>query len=1662
MASTTDAAGFTRNYGYDLAGRVVKESYLRTLSDATQVTEGKSYRYDLLGRVTYQAAVTLGGNGIWSAGDRTVIGYNTFGEISGRGIVAGGIYASSNVTAVYQEKYEYDATGRMWRSNAGDGVAKLYVNDANGRATLTITSAGTDLTNLSVNDALALLTVNNTKTIGEQLVAGVNATITVYDSRGQTKQILEPKRETSAIGVGTTAFVARSWTYNAFGEVVTETDAANATTAFAYNTMGKLVSKTGPSVSVTNEKGVAGAWAAVETYDYDLSGRLISVIDANANYIRAKDTSSNPAPAKRTSRVLLGGTGYGGSDAKVMLERRADGSIAETGYDVFGDARTLTNGVATEIEKRDYDAMGRLIKIIRPSAQLTEYYQYDGLGQRTAHWNSVFSATVKETTDYDRQGRVVQSIDYLGYKTTYTYVFTGTTATTGLGTFGAWLRTTKYWTGVMEADGVTPKADDSGSSETSDYFGHLISRADRGKHTFNYEYDSAGRLVHETSSKPNSTLSRDVSYTYYNTGRLASIVDASNNGSTFYSSKVTSTFQYDVAGRRTYEKYAEVLSPTSSIVRQQANVTYDILGRMLSYIDNSVSSQPVKINYEYDAGGNVRRVKSEYYSTVVNPDNPTNPYQWPADYWYSYDSMNRFTTVKGQLVDAAGGGKIVGRGTTGTDISYDLAGRRASATSGQSAGVSTETYTYGADGYLTKVDLALGGNPIGKTVQYVRDKMGRVTQYFEYKVSYVDSVPSNTATYFRKATYNARNDVTHDEATTYFDDGASQKIVTDYEYRKLQADGTYDNGIYYGAVTRAESTVTRWSAAGNQQSQSTDLTTSNYSWWDDARLESTLRKITNSTTPNQSSYSGTWMDYDQAGHLAQAGFDENGDLNYERKVKYTTDASGKVLTRTDDAGPKETYYYFDGVRVGDVGNDGSADPVDYAAALNQRTAVTQSSAWRYGAPKAFSDFDQNYQAIVPTSQAGTAGRYTVNEGDTLQSIANAVWGDANLWYLLAEANGLTNEDILVRGQSVSIPNKVANAHNTSDTFKPYDPNKAIGDVSAPQPAPPKADKGGCGVVGQIIMVVVAVVVAIYAPYLVPVLGQMLASGGILTVVAAGAIIGAAASVVSQGVGLAIGAIDKFSWNAVAMGAISGAVGAGLNSVMPTQIAGSSTLADVARGAAGSVITQGVGVATGLQSKFDWTGVAVAGVISGVSGAAGRGLNDTGVSWLATDSFANDAFSGLAGGAAGAATRSLVDGSNFGDNLVRAIPDIIGSTVGNKIGNSLASESIRRAAARSIVDDLANMTGNMTIEERRFKEAEINSEMRAIERLAFSDPKAAVERRDALMSSLKDSLRKTEAGKKEVLLAENLLRPDSVEDNNPSEGIVLTRNGVEADATYGSQIVDDVVVTGIRGNETESPLAFHPLVDAPSIQGGALVQKVGGKLNEYIDKTPGARTALTLVDWSVKISGGPVRFLVGKAYEAAEDRIVEYSTDKFKRGGYDAADASAGGIGIPVIGALAFTGVKGFLKLASGGGIFSVARAGSSRRTAESARTAPTFDPYVVEAEGALGAARVPKAINLPSWRRVGVDMEEVVSGHMAGGSRLGVNSTKDLFPEWMSQSAVKKEILDAYRYGSAVKTQGDRIKIIGPSTSMAGKQIVMWLNKSTKQIETAFPNDLPK
>ena len=50
-------------------------------------------------------------------------------------------------------------------------------------------------------------------------------------------------------------------------------------------------------------------------------------------------------------------------------------------------------------------------------------------------------------------------------------------------------------------------------------------------------------------------------------------------------------------------------------------------------------------------------------------------------------------------------------------------------------------------------------------------------------------------------------------------------------------------------------------------------------------------------------------------------------------------------------------------------------------------------------------------------------------------------------------------------------------------------------------------------------------------------------------------------------------------------------------------------------------------------------------------------------------YGTSALVSTAGAIAGAATRSLIDGSNFGDNIIASLPSIIGQTIGEAIARS---------------------------------------------------------------------------------------------------------------------------------------------------------------------------------------------------------------------------------------------------------------------------------------------------------------------------------------------------------------------------------------------------------
>ncbi|MDH2542429.1 hypothetical protein QDR66_18085, partial [Acinetobacter baumannii] len=274
------------------------------------------------------------------------------------------------------------------------------------------------------------------------------------------------------------------------------------------------------------------------------------------------------------------------------------------------------------------------------------------------------------------------------------------------------------------------------------------------------------------------------------------------------------------------------------------------------------------------------------------------------------------------------------------------------------------------------------------------------------------------------------------------------------------------------------------------------------------------------------------------------------------------------------------------------------------------------------------------------------------------------------------------------GQVLTVPNKVTNIHNNSETFRPYNPGEAIGNTqpTVPSPPPPPKPKKKCGGIAQIVMIVVAIVVTIYTAGAASAALGVLASGGTMGAAAgaagaalasgaaftggvaalAGGSIGAAmigaavGSAVSQLAGKAMGVVDSFSWSQVGMSALTAGVTAGVGAGV-TNLAKSYSWAQTAAKAINAVqngqasFTQGISVAAyngavnyganyitnqvfGNDQSFSWAalGSSIAGSV------AATGLGYTGV-FNKLGAVAGNYASGIAG----ANIASAIDDKWFG-------------------------------------------------------------------------------------------------------------------------------------------------------------------------------------------------------------------------------------------------------------------------------------------------------------------------------------------------------------------------------------------------------------------------------
>ena len=187
--------------------------------------------------------------------------------------------------------------------------------------------------------------------------------------------------------------------------------------------------------------------------------------------------------------------------------------------------------------------------------------------------------------------------------------------------------------------------------------------------------------------------------------------------------------------------------------------------------------------------------------------------------------------------------------------------------------------------------------------------------------------------------------------------------------------------------------------------------------------------------------------YDVNGHLVGITDDTGVDTAHRQ---FVNDANGIVLQKTQQANVFKQL-----VVMGQV-------MASYGLAENPQSPGSYTNQ---------TTFDTNYQPITSGYPSAGTGAYTVRTGDSLQTIAQAAYGDSQLWYLIADANGLAGNSDLRVGQTVSIPTKVGSIHNTAGTYKPYDPSQVIGSTTPTLPVPQSGGGDDCGGLGLIIMII---------------------------------------------------------------------------------------------------------------------------------------------------------------------------------------------------------------------------------------------------------------------------------------------------------------------------------------------------------------------------------------------------------------------------------------------------------------------------------------------------------------------------------------------------------------------------------------------------------------
>jgi RHS repeat-associated protein len=753
------------------------------------------------------------------------------------------------------------ATGVVDATGAATSIVRdahgwpLAVTDSLGRTTSYAYDAKGNVTQVTRPDGTSMSILYDASFSQPTQVTDFNGHVTTYalDSHGNVTRRTDPDG------------LHEDFTYNAAGQVLTDTDRAGNTVTYAYDSRGRLTTLVYP-----------GAGSPTVKISYTGAGNVSSVTDEMG------DTTSYTYD--NANRILT---------SKDAIQAAA-GKQVQYRYDDAGNLTSVTdaNGHTTSYV---YDTRNDLIATVDPVNQ--------GAGKQTSY-------------TYDATGNLTAVIDPLGHEATYSYddVNRMTGMTDADGNHTTWVYDSEgELTAVIDPDGHA-------TSYVYDQDGRLQDEVDPtqtgGLATYAYSYDNNDNIKTETDP-----LGHTVSYSYDALDRLTTMVqDAGSGGSNL----ITTVYGYDPNGNQTavtdglghtttstYDERNRVTAVTEPGGGGTTSYTYDKHSRLLSLTDPDDNTT----SYAYDSAdrittvtdplGNATSYSYDYMGNVTGEtDRDGRIYQ------YGYDADDRMTTEKWipigggtafntitHTYDAAGRETQVQDSTSKYAYTYDDANRLLTVDDTGTTGLPQVTLTYGYDaaGNRTSLDDSEGGltsytydaraelatitqsgtGVAAKRVDFQYDSAGRMTTLTRYR-NLAGTSPSLMSAY----DYDGANRVT---SIVHETTGGTVRVSYQYTYdaasRVTQEDRSWTSGV------------------------STDTLT--YGYTDNDQLTSVTH--TNGSLGDES------FGYDANGNRDTGSYSTGTDnrLSTDGTYNYTYDDEGNLTVRTKISDGSETLYAYD-------------------------------------------------------------------------------------------------------------------------------------------------------------------------------------------------------------------------------------------------------------------------------------------------------------------------------------------------------------------------------------------------------------------------------------------------------------------------------------------------------------------------------------------------------------------------------------------------------------------------------------------------------------------------------------------------------------------------------------------------------------------------------